>query len=50
MALKLREDLNKERRHNEITRANIIHEFEQKVSQDTERINDLMLQNSAVSY
>ena len=32
---KLREDLNKERKHNEITRANIIREFENKVSHDT---------------
>ena len=32
---KLREELNKERKYNEITRANIIREFESKVSQDT---------------
>ena len=32
---KLREDLNKERKYNDITRANIIREFEQKVSHDT---------------
>ena len=32
---KLREDLSKERRHNEITRNNIIREFEQKVSHET---------------
>ena len=34
---KLREDLNKERKHNEITRANIIREFENKVSHDGEK-------------
>ena len=32
--VKLREDLDKERKHNEITRANIIREFENKVSHD----------------
>ena len=32
---KLREDLVKERHHNEITRNNIIREFEQRVSHDT---------------
>ena len=31
---KLREDLNKERKHNELTRANIIREFETNVSHD----------------
>ena len=34
---KLREDLNKERKHNELTRANIIREFENKVSHDEEK-------------
>ena len=34
---KLREDLNKERKHNEITRANIIREFENKVNHDGEK-------------
>ena len=32
---KLREDLSKERHHNEITRNNIIREFEQKAGHDT---------------
>ena len=32
---KLREDLSRERHHNEITRTNIIREFEQKVKHDT---------------
>ena len=34
---KLREDLNKERKYNELTRANIIREFEHKVSHGEEK-------------